>query len=190
MSGIGIEQARKTLGDLVNQAQYSHTITYLTRNGRPVAAIVPLERIMQTTATYDTTQAAQALMADGFSRGDVLATIDSCISAGLELPQPDDGYRFTEGEIDVMREQLSAFAYIVVIEAGSADGGVWQTVASEIAHASNLEETADDIAAWVAQNQNAATGPGSARVRVWKGADLDVVHARPADAEREIPSAD
>ena len=33
MTEIGIEQARKTLGDLASRAQYAGQITYLTRNG-------------------------------------------------------------------------------------------------------------------------------------------------------------
>lgn len=188
MTEIGIEQARKTLGDIASKAQYAGQITYLTRNGRRVAAIVPLERIMQTT-TYDTAQAVQALMADGFSRGDVLTIVDNCIDAGLDLPQPDDGYRFTEGEVQIMREQLAVGAHVVIVDVASLDGAQWQTVSSEIAHATHLEETADDIAAMVAQNQTVATGPGAARVRVWNGADLDAVHARPADAELQIPTA-
>ncbi|RSS43844.1 hypothetical protein [Streptomyces sp. WAC08241] len=39
---VGIETARPQLGDLANQAHYGGTISYLTRNGRRVAAIVPV----------------------------------------------------------------------------------------------------------------------------------------------------
>jgi prevent-host-death family protein len=39
---IGIEDARKTLGDLVTAARYGHT-TVITRNGKPAARIVPIE---------------------------------------------------------------------------------------------------------------------------------------------------
>jgi hypothetical protein len=56
---IGIEQARKVLGDLATRAQLTGQITYLTRNGRRVAAIVPLESIM-TTITM-TPQAAEII---------------------------------------------------------------------------------------------------------------------------------
>jgi prevent-host-death family protein len=190
MTEIGIEQARQTLGDLVNQALYAGQVTYITRRGKRVAAVVPLERIMQTVPTYNTTEAVRTLTSEGFSRADVQTAVDSLIDAGLELPQPDDGYEFTEGEVDVLRDQLATGAHVVVIEASNADGSIWEAVeAAGIVRTSHPEETADDIAAWVVQNQNAATGPGAARVRVWEGADLDAVHARPADAEREIPAA-
>lgn len=39
---IGIEDARKRLGDLATAAQYGQSTT-LTRNGRPIARIVPIE---------------------------------------------------------------------------------------------------------------------------------------------------
>ena len=45
---IGIEQARKNLGELANRAQLAGETTYLTRNGKRIAAVVPLERIMPT----------------------------------------------------------------------------------------------------------------------------------------------
>jgi hypothetical protein len=41
----GIEQARKTLGEIANRAEFAREITFLTRNGRRIAAVVPLDRI-------------------------------------------------------------------------------------------------------------------------------------------------
>ncbi|MFE2265657.1 type II toxin-antitoxin system prevent-host-death family antitoxin [Streptomyces griseosporeus] len=38
----GIEAARGKLGELVNRATYLGEVTYLTRNGRRVAAVVPV----------------------------------------------------------------------------------------------------------------------------------------------------
>ncbi|MEV5338359.1 type II toxin-antitoxin system prevent-host-death family antitoxin [Streptomyces sp. NPDC052676] len=38
----GIEAARGKLGELVNRAAYLGEVTYLTRNGRRVAAVVPV----------------------------------------------------------------------------------------------------------------------------------------------------
>ncbi|MQA86721.1 MAG: type II toxin-antitoxin system prevent-host-death family antitoxin [Streptosporangiales bacterium] len=38
---IGVEQARAKLGELVSRAEYRGEITYLTRYGRRVAAVVP-----------------------------------------------------------------------------------------------------------------------------------------------------
>ena len=43
---IGIEQARKQIGDLADRARYAGQTTYLTRHGRRIAAIVPLEATM------------------------------------------------------------------------------------------------------------------------------------------------
>jgi antitoxin (DNA-binding transcriptional repressor) of toxin-antitoxin stability system len=41
---VGIEQARATLGDIANRAHLQGTSTYLTRNGKPIAAVVPVDR--------------------------------------------------------------------------------------------------------------------------------------------------
>ena len=41
----GVEEARKVLGKLVDDAALDGTVTYLTRRGRRHAAIVPLNRI-------------------------------------------------------------------------------------------------------------------------------------------------
>jgi hypothetical protein len=38
---IGIEEARKTLGDLCNRAEYQGATTHLTRNGRITAVLAP-----------------------------------------------------------------------------------------------------------------------------------------------------
>ncbi|MEV0646117.1 type II toxin-antitoxin system prevent-host-death family antitoxin [Phytomonospora sp. NPDC050363] len=38
---IGIEEARKTLGDLANQVHYQGGRIILTRKGKPIADIVP-----------------------------------------------------------------------------------------------------------------------------------------------------
>lgn len=42
---VGIEQARKNLGELVNEVRYTHTSITLTRNGKPVARLVPVETV-------------------------------------------------------------------------------------------------------------------------------------------------
>ena len=60
MTEIGIEQARKSLGDIANRAQLTGAITYLTRNGRRIAAVVPLELTMQNTEYTVTIEAANA----------------------------------------------------------------------------------------------------------------------------------
>jgi prevent-host-death family protein len=40
---VSIEDARKKLGDLVNAAAIADVVTIITRNGRPLARIAPLE---------------------------------------------------------------------------------------------------------------------------------------------------
>lgn len=41
---IGIEDARKTIGDIANRSHMQGQTTYLTRNGKRIAAVVPLDR--------------------------------------------------------------------------------------------------------------------------------------------------
>ena len=60
---------------------------------------------MTTTATA----AVETLVAEGYTRADVLAAVDSLIDAGLELNQPDEGDTvLTEDEVQVLRDQLQA----------------------------------------------------------------------------------
>jgi prevent-host-death family protein len=42
---IGLREGRAKFGDLVNRAEYAGETTYITRHGRRVAAIVPINRI-------------------------------------------------------------------------------------------------------------------------------------------------
>ncbi|MEU9014230.1 type II toxin-antitoxin system prevent-host-death family antitoxin [Streptomyces sp. NPDC048479] len=39
---VGIEEARRTLGDIADRAHNDGQITYLTRHGRPLAAVIPV----------------------------------------------------------------------------------------------------------------------------------------------------
>ena len=39
--GVGITDARDRLADIVNEAAYTGSVTYITRRGRRLAAIVP-----------------------------------------------------------------------------------------------------------------------------------------------------
>jgi len=48
---VSIEEARKRLGDYVNAALLTGTVTIITRNGRPAARIAPLEDTMTSTST-------------------------------------------------------------------------------------------------------------------------------------------
>lgn len=71
-SEMGIEELRKTLGSVVNRAVNGETI-HITRNGRPVAAITPLEAIMTTTTTYGS----------WITSGDGTLTIEDSITGAL-----------------------------------------------------------------------------------------------------------
>jgi prevent-host-death family protein len=42
---MGVEQARPKLGALVDDAAVDGKVTYLTKNGRRFAALVPLDRV-------------------------------------------------------------------------------------------------------------------------------------------------
>ncbi|WP_197093629.1 type II toxin-antitoxin system Phd/YefM family antitoxin [Nonomuraea sp. SBT364] len=42
---IGLREGRAKFGDLVNRAEYAGQTTYITRHGRRVAAIVPIDQI-------------------------------------------------------------------------------------------------------------------------------------------------
>lgn len=48
----GVEEARKILGKLVDDAALDGTVTYLTHRGRRHAAIVPLDRIKETAVLH------------------------------------------------------------------------------------------------------------------------------------------
>jgi hypothetical protein len=58
----GIEEARKVLGPLADDAALDGTITYLTRRGRRFAAIVPLDRIKEPAMTTVQTDPVAALI--------------------------------------------------------------------------------------------------------------------------------
>jgi len=53
MSEIGVTEARDQLGQLVNRAEYNEERIVLTRNGRPVAALVPVAVLRDLEAAED-----------------------------------------------------------------------------------------------------------------------------------------
>ncbi len=53
MSEIGVTEARDQLGQLVNRAEYNEERIVLTRNGRAVAAIVPVDVLRDLEAAED-----------------------------------------------------------------------------------------------------------------------------------------
>ncbi len=67
---LGITDARDQLADVVNEAAYAGTVTYISRRGRRLAAIVPAEdaeRLEQAEDAYLLSLAAESL--DELSNG-------------------------------------------------------------------------------------------------------------------------
>lgn len=53
MATVSTSEARKELADILNRAAYAHERTTVTRNGKPVAAIVPLDDLEAMEALED-----------------------------------------------------------------------------------------------------------------------------------------
>lgn len=66
MSEIGVTQARDQFGQLVSRAEYAGERVVLTRNGRAVAALVPLDVLRAIEAAEDAAdlRAARAAAAE------------------------------------------------------------------------------------------------------------------------------
>lgn len=60
MSTLTTTEARKSLSDVLSRAQYAHERTVLTRNGEPVAAIVPLDDLEAMEALEDAMDVREA----------------------------------------------------------------------------------------------------------------------------------
>ncbi|MGH9068890.1 MAG: type II toxin-antitoxin system Phd/YefM family antitoxin [Acidimicrobiales bacterium] len=54
MPEIGVTEARDQLGQLVSRVEYNEERIVLTRNGRPVAALVPIDVLRDLEAAEDT----------------------------------------------------------------------------------------------------------------------------------------
>lgn len=80
---IGIEQARKNLGDLVNEVRYTNTFITLTRNGKPVARIVSA-----TTVGARCTVPEYSVPEDWNRSGEIVEVNDETVVVEL-----DDGHR-------------------------------------------------------------------------------------------------
>ncbi|HEY7432189.1 MAG TPA: type II toxin-antitoxin system prevent-host-death family antitoxin [Streptosporangiaceae bacterium] len=75
---LSISEARDGLADIVNAAAYGGVVTYVTRRGRRLAAVIPAELMEAIEAAEDTADvaAARAAIAEpgpNVSHGDVLA---------------------------------------------------------------------------------------------------------------------
>jgi prevent-host-death family protein len=80
---VGIEQARKNLGDLVNEVRYTHTSITLTRNGKPVARITPVETVGARVTVPD-----YSVPDDWARSGEIVEVNDETVVVEL-----DDGHR-------------------------------------------------------------------------------------------------
>lgn len=67
MVEISVTEARDELGELVNRARYSDERIVLTRHGKAVAALVPVDLLREVEAAEDAAdvEAARAAAADG-----------------------------------------------------------------------------------------------------------------------------
>lgn len=63
MEELAVSRARDHLGDAVNHVQYGGEMVYLTRHGRRVAALVPVEVLEALQAEEDAVDVAAALAA-------------------------------------------------------------------------------------------------------------------------------
>jgi len=110
---IGIEPARARLGDLANRAYYAGQVTYLTRRGRCVAAIVPLDRIKENHMTATVTAADIVVTLDRSGEDDGWNWADAALEqwvaaaeqAGLRVKTistdvPDEAYDAGVVEVD------------------------------------------------------------------------------------------
>ena len=63
MEELAVSQARDHLGEVVNQVHYGREMIYLTRHGRRVAALVPVEVLEAIEAAEDAEDVAEATSA-------------------------------------------------------------------------------------------------------------------------------
>ncbi|MGW1015561.1 type II toxin-antitoxin system prevent-host-death family antitoxin [Streptomyces niveus] len=85
---VGIEDARKTLGDLANEVRYTGTSVILTRNGKQVARIAPLEPAMAITVGTRVTVPEYSVPEDWTRQGEVTEATDDTVVVKL-----DDGHK-------------------------------------------------------------------------------------------------
>jgi prevent-host-death family protein len=85
---VGIEQARKTLGDLANEVRYTGADIVLTRNGTPVARIAPLENSVPITVGTRITVPDYSVPEDWTRDGEVVEVGEETVVVEL-----DNGHR-------------------------------------------------------------------------------------------------
>ncbi len=80
MSEIGVTEARDQFGQLVSRAEYNEERIVLTRNGRPVAALVPITvlrdlEVAEDAADLEAARQAVAEAGPNVSHAQVLADL-------------------------------------------------------------------------------------------------------------------
>ena len=107
---IGLREARAQIGEIANRAHLTGQVTYLMRNGRRIAAVVPVNRVAkESTMTITVTDLAQEL---NVSRDDVLALADqlTTLDSSEDVVDSEDRYEvtLTAEAAAVIRDQLSS----------------------------------------------------------------------------------
>jgi antitoxin (DNA-binding transcriptional repressor) of toxin-antitoxin stability system len=117
MTEIGIEEARKSLGDIANRAALAGQITYLTRNGKRIAAIVPMER-QYVTVTFASPEQAHfladmpELVGNGHRVGvDGATVVLSRAALAVLAEQPDD----RDGHFDGRHVWIGGSEYVITL---------------------------------------------------------------------------
>ncbi|MFC4117021.1 hypothetical protein [Nonomuraea zeae] len=89
---LTVEEARARLGDVANRADQAGQITYLTRNGRRVAAIVPLHRTAEAADVIVMTSVDLIAEETGATVENVHAAIEhvSALAVGESIVTSDD----------------------------------------------------------------------------------------------------
>jgi prevent-host-death family protein len=90
---IGLREGRARFGDLVNRAEYAGEITYITRHGRRVAAIVPTNRIAkeQGMNVQDLTTAVTTTLGDHVDDFDIPGIVEEIGSTyGYDIASIDE----------------------------------------------------------------------------------------------------
>ena len=129
---IGIEPARARLGDLANRAYYAGQVTYLTRRGRCVAAIVPLDRIKENHMTATVTAA------------DIVVTLDR---------SDEDGWNWADAALEqwtAAAEQAGLRAEVISTDVPDEayDAGVVEVDGAYLISVRNDEITARPVRAY------------------------------------------
>ena len=121
---IGLREGRAQFGELVSRAEYAGTITYITRHGRRVAAIVPLNVIKESAMTITVTDLANetgATVEDVLALADQLTTLDS--SEAVVASEVDGDVTLTAEAASAIREQLGkVVTYARTREGDDLDG--------------------------------------------------------------------